>query len=61
MTQWNEHRCGGEPLGGKRSGACCCSYCEGYADALESTEIENLRIERDAALAELANREDENA
>jgi hypothetical protein len=37
MTQWNTHRCGGEPMmGGKRSGQCCCSYCEGYSDASEA-------------------------
>lgn len=35
MTQWNKQRCGGEPLGSKRSGACCCSYCEGWADAVD--------------------------
>lgn len=31
MTQWNKARCGNPT--GKRSGACSCSYCEGYADA----------------------------
>lgn len=38
MTKWNKCRCG-NPETGKRDGQCCCSYCEGYADALDCNEV----------------------
>lgn len=40
MASWYPSRCG-NPMG--KDGTCCCSYCEGYADAREYLEeIENL-------------------
>ena len=49
VTQWNKARCGNPT--GKRSGACSCSYCEGYADAArgEVTWCADRIHERDVA------------